>query len=567
MRRPSHLAKALLIATLFLAGCLPQAQPTPASVPATSTPVPAPATPAPTLLEEPLASAWWNDAVFYEVFVRSFSDSDGDGIGDLNGLIEKLDYLNDGDPATTDDLGVTGIWLMPIAQSPSYHGYDAVDYTTVEEDYGTNADFQRLIEEAHRRGIRVIVDLVLNHTSVEHPWFEEAAANPASDRRDWYIWSAENDGSLGNYGGPVWHPRGNSYYFGFFWEGMPDLNYRNPAVTEEMQRVARFWLEDMGADGFRLDAIRHLIEDGQVYDGTPATHQWLAGFDDFLDSVDPEALTVGEVWDATAEVAPYVRNDEVDLAFEFDLAQAIIRSLNDGKPAGTSADLAQLLSAYPLGQLATFLTNHDQDRLMNQLTLDEDKVKVAASLLLTLPGVPFVYYGEEIGMRGAKPDEFIRTPMLWSAEANAGFTSGEPWIRVNPGFQKANVATQFSDPDSLLSHYRQLIHLRNEHVALRRGDFVPVQTSCDTTLAYLRHAAGEESVLVLANFSGQEASNCLLSLERSGLQPGAYTAADLLAGEAMAPLQVGDGGSFAGYSPAATLPGRSAAILLLKVAS
>ncbi|MFN2167931.1 MAG: alpha-amylase family glycosyl hydrolase, partial [Anaerolineae bacterium] len=434
---------------------------TPAADASTSGPIPATGTPTPS--EEPITETWWNDTVFYEVFVRSFYDSDGDGIGDLNGLIEKLDYLNDGDPATAADLGVTGIWLMPVAQSPSYHGYDTVDYTTIEQDYGTNADFQRLVEEAHRRGIRVIVDLVLNHTSTEHPWFVEAASDPASERRDWYVWSEKDDGSLGNYGGPVWHPWGDSYYFGFFWEGMPDLNYRNPAVTEEMERVARFWLEEMGADGFRLDAVRHLIEEGQQYDGTPATHQWLAGFDDFLDSVDPEALTVGEVWDETAKVAPYVRNDEVDLAFEFNLAQAIIQSLNAGKPAGTSEDLAQLLAAYPSGQLATFLTNHDQDRLMNQLSLDEEKVRVASTLLLTLPGVPFVYYGEEIGMRGSKPDEYIRTPMLWSADANAGFTTGQPWIRVNPGFQKANVASQSADPGSLLSHYRRLIHLRNEH--------------------------------------------------------------------------------------------------------
>jgi glycosidase len=412
----------------------------------------------------------------------------------------------------------------------------------------------------------VIVDLVLNHTSSEHPWFVAAASDPASERRDWYVWSEEDDGSLGNYGGPVWHPWGDSYYFGFFWEGMPDLNYRNPAVTEEMERVARFWLEEMGADGFRLDAVRHLIEEGQQYDGTPATHQWLAGFDDFLDSVDPEALTVGEVWDETAKVAPYVRNDEVDLAFEFNLAQAIIQSLNAGKPAGTPEDLAQLLAAYPSGQLATFLTNHDQDRLMNQLSLDEEKVRVASTLLLTLPGVPFVYYGEEIGMRGSKPDEFIRTPMLWSADANAGFTAGNPWIRVNPGFQKANVATESADASSLLSHYRRLIHLRNEHVALRRGDFLPVQTSCDTTLAYLRHAAGEEAVLVLANFSGKEAASCLLSLKGSRLEPGTYTATDLLTGQAMAPVQVGPGGSVARYAPAQTLPARSGTIMLLEPA-
>ena len=235
----------LVVMSGLLAGCgrpvLPDTVPTPALA---SSVIVAP------------ADAWWNDTVFYEVFVRSFQDSDGDGIGDLQGLIDRLDYLNDGDPATASDLGVTGIWLMPVAQSPSYHGYVTADYYTVEQDYGSNEGFQRLIDEAHRRGIKVLVDLVLNHTSIEHPWFIDSASGPDSDKRDWYIWRPSDDGSRAPWvgGGPVWHKQGDAYYFGLFWEGMPDLNYRNPEVTAEMQNAARFWLEEMGVDGFRLDA-------------------------------------------------------------------------------------------------------------------------------------------------------------------------------------------------------------------------------------------------------------------------------------------------------------------------
>ncbi|MCX6100050.1 MAG: alpha-amylase family glycosyl hydrolase, partial [Candidatus Bipolaricaulota bacterium] len=237
-------------------------------------------------------SAWWQDAAFYEVFVRSFQDSNGDGKGDLAGLIERLDYLNDGDPATTDDLGVTALWLMPIMESPSYHGYDVIDYYKVESDYGSNADFQRLIQEAHERGIRVIVDLVLNHTSTQNPWFG-ASLNRASPYRSWYIWSDANPGYAGPWGEQVWYPRGGAFYFGVFWSGMPDLNYRNPDVTSRMLDVARYWLADMGADGFRLDAVRYLIENGVAQEDTPATHFWLKGFDAVAKGWSPDAYLVG----------------------------------------------------------------------------------------------------------------------------------------------------------------------------------------------------------------------------------------------------------------------------------
>ena len=515
---------------------------------------------------------WWNDRVFYEVFVRSFNDSNGDGIGDLNGLIEKLDYLNDGDPATTDDLGVTGIWLMPIMQSPSYHGYDTTDYYTVNQDYGTNEDFKRLIEEAHKRGIEVIVDLVLNHTSSEHPWFVESASDPASAKRDWYRWSDKDDGSKAPWsgGGPVWHKKGIDYYFALFWEGMPDLNYDNPEVTQEMENVARFWLEEMGADGFRLDAIRHLVEEGQTYSNTPATHAWWKSFDDFVDSVDPQALTVGEIWDTTDAVVPYVRDDEVDLAFEFDLAQGILTSVQRREPQATSQEVAEMLAAFPPGQFATFLTNHDQGRVATQLFKDPAGNKLAATVLLTMPGVPFIYYGEEIGMTGGKPDEKIRTPMQWTGDSKGGFTDGKPWEPLNADVKKVNVAAQEADSTSLLSHYRQLIGLRNEHAALRQGEFVPVDSSCPSTFAYMRqldsgsadHPNGQ-TVLVVVNFAAKgEQTGCTFSYSGDALTGGHISGARPADRQDVAPFTV-DADGFGDYAPVASLAPRAGYVLLL----
>jgi len=294
---------------LFLAlvgACVsPSAEPTRSSATAAPTATTKAPTPVSTTQVKPAGTAvgpfWWNDSVFYEIFVHSFYDSDGDGIGDLNGLVEKLDYLNDGDPATTDDLGITGLWLMPIAQSPSYHGYDVADYCAVDDEYGTNEDFRRLVDEVHRRGIRVIIDLVLNHTSSKHPWFQSARDDVNSPYRDFYIWSEQDPGYKGPWGAQAWHRSATGYYYGVFWEGMPDLNYDNPAVTAEMEEVIRFWLEDMGADGFRLDAVKHLIEEDRSQENTPATHEWLRGFYVFYKETNPDAMTVGEVWSSTTE--------------------------------------------------------------------------------------------------------------------------------------------------------------------------------------------------------------------------------------------------------------------------
>ncbi|MFH1635761.1 MAG: alpha-amylase family glycosyl hydrolase [Chloroflexota bacterium] len=504
---------------------------------------------------------WWNETVFYEIFVRSFYDSDGDGIGDFNGITERLDYLNDGDPNTSDDLGITGIWLMPINASPSYHGYDVTDYLAVNEEYGTIEDFQRLLDEAHQRGIKVIIDLVLNHTSTQHPWFQEASTNPDSPYRDYYLWTDSPPSYKSPWGSDVWHRLDSGFYYAIFWGGMPDLNYNNPEVTTEMQEVIRFWLEDVGVDGFRLDAIKHLIEDGSIQENTPATHAWWEGFYDYYTSVNPEAFTVGEAWTSTSEVVKYI-GDEMNIAFEFDTAGAIL----DSARSETNRYIQQAhqidLESYPPHQYATFLTNHDQGRIMSELRNKGGQAKTAASLLLTGPGVPFLYYGEEIGQSGRKPDENIRTPMQWSDETYAGFTSADlPWRRPQDDYDEKNVAQQTDNPDSLLNHYRQLIHARNDYRALRTGSFLELPTSDRRLYAFLRYT-DDQILLILINMSKDPIEDYRFCLSDGSLQTD--TATEILHEAEVNPPDLNSNGGFDGYQPIDVLEAYTTYIIELK---
>jgi len=506
------------------------------------------------------AAHWWNERVFYEIFVRSFYDSDGDGIGDLQGIIEKLDYLNDGDPATTTDLGVTGLWLMPVMESPSYHGYDVSDYGKINEDYGTNEDFQQLMAEAHARGIAVIVDLVINHTSSQHPWFVMSAdGDPAY--ADYYIWSDTDPGYGGPSGQQVWHPLGSRYYYGLFSSEMPDLNYYNPAVNDEIHNVVKFWLDDMGVDGFRLDAVKYIIEEGENQENTPSTLEWMRGFNDFVHSVSPDALTVGEIWSGSSIVSKYVPN-QVNLAFEFDLATTIVDGVRRRSKDAITAVQTQALELYPPGQYAAFLTNHDQNRVMNAFRDDLGSAKVAATILLTNPGVPFIYYGEEIGMNGAKPDERIRTPMQWTDNAeNAGFSSATPWESLDSSYETANVAAQTDDPDSLLNHYRSLINLRSQHPALQIGEFLIVESSERPIYSFIRHTP-DETLLILINLNHREIDDYELNLSEGPLNRAA--SAELLFGEAeVSAPTVNANGGFDSYIPIPVLPPRSSFIIRL----
>ena len=480
------------------------------------------------------ALRWWNDAVFYEAFVRSFYDSDGDGIGDFQGMTEKLDYLNDGDPETTDDLGVTGLWLMPIHDSPSYHGYDVTDYRSVHPDFGTMDDFRALLAAAHERGIRVVIDYVMNHSSSEHPWFQASRAGQ-EPYRDFYRWSATDPGTPGPWGQDVWHSGGaRGHYYGVFWGGMPDLNYAEEAVQDSLFAAASFWLDDVGVDGFRLDAVKYLFEGGPLDDpddeDAPQTFAIWSDFAQHVQAAEPEALTVCEAWSSRDKVVPYVTEGDLDLCFEFDLASAILQAVQDGDARALAAEAQEAYAAYPHLQYATFLTNHDQNRVMEEIGLDADRGAAAAALYLTLPGVPFVYYGEEIGMLGRKPDPDIRRPMQWSGAPGAGFTTGSPWHALNPNYQGWNVADQTDDERSLLSRYRRLIHARNGSLSLRRGDYHAAPASDDGVMAFVRSYEGE-AVLVAVNTADEPVADVSLDLPGGIAGTGTYAAESLIGDE------------------------------------
>jgi alpha-amylase len=469
---------------------------------------------------------WAEGAVFYEVFVRSFYDSNGDGIGDINGLISKLDYLNDGNPATTQDLGVDALWLMPIFQSPSYHGYDTVDYETIEQDYGTNEDFQRLLDEAHRRGIRVIVDFVVNHSSNQHPWFLESASSPTSPKRDWYTWSPTSvQWSQPWGGGQTWHERNGAWYYGVFWSGMPDINWRNPEAKAEMLRIAKMWLQ-RGVDGYRLDATRYLVETGggSGQSDTADTHQALKDLARVVRETKPDAIVVAENWTETPIIATYYGStstvaggDEMPMNFDFPLAAAIVQGVNSGSATPIALKLREVLRTYPAGVLdAPFLTNHDQRRLASELSNNAAKQRSAASVLLTLPGAPFLYYGEEVGLQNGPTggDESKRTPMPWTQ--GGGFTSGSPWFQYAPGTSSANVASQTNDPGSLLSRYRNFIRVRKASPALREGSLEMLDSTSGQVLAFLRRT-DNETVLVLHNVGDSFVTAGPLAVSAAGL--------------------------------------------------
>jgi alpha-glucosidase len=410
---------------------------------------------------------WWENAVVYQIYPRSFQDSDGDGVGDLRGIAQRLDHLV--------WLGVDAFWLSPIYPSPlADFGYDVSDYTDVDPQFGTLADFDALVAAAHERGLRVLLDLIPCHTSIEHPWFRE--------HPDWYIWSPV-DGPPNNwpssFGGSAWSrdEQSRRWYLHSFYPEQPDLDWRNPGVVEAMQGVVRFWLE-RGADGFRLDAIDRLIKDAKLRDDPPATGTFplplredaaklarvysgnrpevveaLAAIRDAAG----DALLVGEVFQPTSEYPRYL--EVLDLVFAFEL---LFSSWEEERLQ------AAIEPAKKLGRVAWVMSNHDFDRLASRV--GPENVRAAAELLLTLPGTAFVYQGDEIGMvngPGADPpfdragrDPF-RHPMQWDASPTGGFTTGEPWLPlVDP--EERNVEAQRADPDSLLHFYRGLIAQRRE---------------------------------------------------------------------------------------------------------
>nr|WP_240927637.1 alpha-amylase family glycosyl hydrolase [Paenibacillus thiaminolyticus] len=441
--------------------------------------------------------------VYYEIFVRSFHDSDGDGIGDLRGVIERLDYLQ--------DLGIKGIWLMPIHPSPSYHGYDVTDYYEVNPEYGTLDDFRALTEAAHERGIEVIIDLVVNHSSSEHPWFKSAFGDKNSPYREWYTFAdgtRPEESQLGAWGQQAWHGTGANQYVGIFWEGMPDLNLDHPAVRAEMIKIGQFWLKQ-GADGFRLDAAKHIYEDFQSSVNNPdvvkKNQAWWQEFRRGLNEVNPDAYLIGEIWDSASVVGPYL-NHALDSGFNFDLAKMLVNAAKLERASTIPSVLSKTYSFFSKqsdGAFvdAPFLTNHDQNRVMSELDGHGERAKMAASLLLTMPGTPYIYYGEEIGMRGVKPDEQIREPMLWSSDSKAaGQTRWQPPKHADG---VVPVEVQLKDPSSLLRHYQTMIAWRNEEPLLADGAILPYAGVPNEVLAFIRLNENDQ-VLVLHNLSARE---------------------------------------------------------------
>jgi alpha-amylase len=491
--------------------------------------------------QSPGTTYWWNDAVFYEVFVRSFNDNNGDGKGDLKGLIEKLDYLNDGDPTTNSDLGVTALWLMPIQQSPSYHGYDITDYRTVEQDYGTNQDFKNLIDSAHARGIKVIIDFVMNHTSSEHPWFV-ASTDSTTTKRDWYIWKKPAPSMLGPWGEQVWYPTNGSNYYAVFWSGMPDLNYTTQAVKDTMFSNAQFWLQSMGADGFRLDAAPYIIENGDSLMNTSATIKFWEDFRAYYKSLNPNAYAIGEAWETTSLAQEYVNNNGIDNCFEFDLASAIINTVNTGNTSGLTSKINQVITSYPFLQYGTFLADHDVNRVMDQLGDNVSKAKLAFNFVMTFPGVPYIYYGEEIGMTGSGADQNKRTPMQWTNGSQAGFTTGTPWETVNSNYASVNVQSEQYDSNSLWNHYRNLIAIRKNQAALRRGTYQALTTSTSSVFSFLRQY-NTENIIVISNTSSSALSNVQISLSNGGIAQGTYKMIELQGGDSLS-VTVDNTGSF-----------------------
>ena len=365
--------------------------------------------------------------VYYEIFVRSFADSNGDGIGDLNGITARLDYLK--------WLGVSGLWLTPIYPSASYHGYDITDYFAINPQFGTMADFHRLLREAHARGIKVLIDMVLNHTSDRNPWFQRAL-DPKSPYHDWYTWARKGTdlAALSSLGSPAWHRLDGQYYLGDFSGDMPDLNYDSPAVRREMIKLGRFWLAQ-GVDGFRLDATTQIYIDFKSdVDNLRAIDKniaWWQQYHDALRATDPGVFLLGEVPARTeAQAAPYYA--ALNSVFDFPLAQVLVATAASETSPDLGAYVGKAWRSFrrnargPIVD-SPFIGNHDRDRVLDQLQGNMSHMRMAAAMLLTMPGDPFVYYGEEIGMHGVKPDPSIREPMRWDRNPRqAGETSWEP---------------------------------------------------------------------------------------------------------------------------------------------
>ncbi|MBI3138349.1 MAG: alpha-amylase [Sphingobacteriales bacterium] len=448
----------------------------------------------------------WPKGISYEIFVQSFCDSDGDGKGDIKGMTSKLDYLK--------DLGVEAVWLMPVNPSPSYHKYDVTDYYGIHPDYGTTDDFKQFVAEAHKRNIKVVIDMVLNHCSSKHPWFIDAAKNENSPYREYFVWTHKDDPQIKAFVTSTnedsrnrnrWNKvEGSDYlYYSYFGPHMPDLNFDSPKLREEIFKAGRYWLTEMGIDGFRLDAARHIFPEERAKE----SHAWWVYFLNEMQKVKKEVYLVGEVWASSDIVAPYLKG--IPALFNFDLASSIRKAVNEERADSLAIKLKAIEDFYttinPDFIDATFLTNHDQNRIMSSVDDNMDKARIAAALLFTLPGSPYLYYGEEIGMRGKKPDEFIREPFLWDDAKND--KGRATWVKPRYSSDSTIIpaARQLKDKNSLLNYYKTLIGLRNSSKALSLGELSPIDLGIREICSF-RRVREDEEVLVLHNLSKNERS-------------------------------------------------------------
>jgi alpha-amylase len=469
----------------------------------------------------------WPYGVKYEIFVMSFADGDGDGKGDFKGLTAKLDYLK--------ELGVNGLWLMPVMHSDTYHKYHVIDFRNIDPEYGTLDDFKKFITEAHKRDIKVITDFVINHTGNLNPWFLEAQKGKDNPYRNYYVWAKKD--SIRHLNSKKqkllesddlrrWHPVKNDtlgeHYYATFNSLTPDLNLDNPKVKSEIVEIAKFWLNDLKIDGFRMDAARHIFSDERAEDN----HNFWMWFKTEMETIKPDVYLVGEVWSSSDVVAPYLKG--LPSLFNFDLGYAITNVAKAGRDTiglvSRYKDIRDYYKSITTDYLdATFVKNHDQTRLLTELKDDVNKAKVAAAILLTMPGTPYLYYGEEIGMLGDKlqvfqdlfgPDAYVREPFIWDADKKDPMQTA--WEK--PQFSTDTTVTPFSkqkdDPNSLYNFYRKLIEVRNESDALTYGEIDDADINISEIVSFTRFK-GDEKLLVLHNVSDVEVTVPLIDANKN----------------------------------------------------
>lgn len=438
--------------------------------------------------------------VCYNIFPIAYADSDGDGFGDLNGISENIDYL-------ANDLMIDCIWLNPIHPSETYHKYDVLDYYDIDPQLGTLSDFEHLIDVADQAGIEIIMDLVINHTGYNHPWFIDSRSSENSDYREWYVWNDLTDkAAFPDREG--WYAHEDMYYYASFWSQMPELNFNHEPVRDEIKSIASYWL-DYGVSGFRIDAARHIYDRNEYPVGAGVNRKNLDFFRSFnahIKAIDDDAIILGEIWSNNeAYVAGFYEG--MDATFNFTLAESLIETINTESNDDLVNELLDVHNAYETVRQdfidAIFLTNHDQNRIMNQLNHNEDKTRLAAQMLFTLPGMSWIYYGEELGMTGAKPDEAIRQPFKWGFDSDytaEGKPNGiEDWNRYNEDLE--GVKEQLDDSNSMLAHYRELISLKQSHIALNSGNIENVNSDHHDIVSYVRHHE-DQTVLVIHNLKG-----------------------------------------------------------------